>query len=287
MEGAALAPRPQDACYLSDKEYKDDSIHVRLFDGDYMGVHYSGTHIKISHPSQLRAIPAHQVNQPDAVFSAWSNTEARCHQIANAANAVVGINGDFYTNGDQCTVVMRQCIQVRNQANGMFDILVIDKNGDFDIIPSCTQADYVKYYEAHAPQMYQAFCFGPMLVKDGENALKEDYNSPYMMARKKTQRVAIAQLDELEYAIITNDGDAQFYTEGLSVYDFASLCENVGYALKPEGGFKIAYNLDGGNSASLVFKQKDDNGNLIYKKLNMPERERDLADMICFVTLVK
>lgn len=37
---------------------------------------------------------------------------------------------------------------------------------------------------------------------------------------------------------------------------------------------------------ALVFKRRDENGNLTYQKLNVPERERDLADMICFVSLV-
>ena len=56
--------------------------------------------------------------------------------------------------------------------------------------------------------------------------------------------------------------------------------------MSPEG-FKIAYNLDGGNSATLVFKRKNEEGQLVYQKLNMPERERGLADMICFVSLVQ
>ena len=41
MNSTAIAPAPKDECYLSDNEYKDDSIHVELSEGKYAGVHYT------------------------------------------------------------------------------------------------------------------------------------------------------------------------------------------------------------------------------------------------------
>ena len=46
----------------------------------------------------------------------------------------------------------------------------------------------------------------------------------------------------------------------------------------------MAFNLDGGNSAALIYPQWTD-GKLQYAKLNMPDRGRPLSDMICFFTL--
>ena len=54
-----------------------------------------------------------------------------------------------------------------------------------------------------------------------------------------------------------------------------------------EDGCALAFNLDGGNSATLVFKGLDAKGNLSYLKVNCPEIERQLSDIIYFATLVK
>ena len=294
MDSTAIAPPPKDECFLSDWEYEDASIAVKIWEGDYelsgpifrLPVHYTCAHIKIAHPSQLRTVPAAQADDPRAVFTASGSSGAKCDRIAGAANAVVAINGDFYANADKCHVVMRQGLQVRNKADGSFDVLVIDKNGDFNLLPHCTKNDYIAYYDAHADSMYQAFCFGPLLVKDGKSVIEETFDNAYMIAQKQTQRVALCQVGDLEYLIITCDGDAISYTFGMTVYEFAQLCEKVGREISPDG-LRMAYNLDGGNSASLVFKRRDENGSLKYEKLNMPERERDLADMVCFVSLVK
>ena len=181
--------------------------------------------------------------------------------------------------------MQRQGQQIRNNGNGSFDLLVIDRNGDFGILPACTKEDYVEYYNRHADSMYQVFCFGPAIVLDGRSTIPKDYENGYIISWEQTQRTAIAQIGPLEYAVITSDGDAVFHKAGLDLHSFSLLCEGIGYRFGPEG-FKIVYNLDGGNSAALVFKRRDENGNLTYQKLNVPERERDLADMICFVSLV-
>lgn len=285
MNSTAIAPAPKDECYLSDNEYKDDSIHVEISEGEYDGVHYTVAHVTISDPSQLRTIPAAQVNNPGAGFSAWSSNVAPAARMAQAANAVVAINGDFISISDMCQIALRQGQQIRNLGNGSFDVLVVDRNGDFTILPSCTKQDYAAYYETNADSLYQVFCFGPALVMDGKSAVPENYRNGYIISAKQTQRVAVAQIGPLEYAIITCDGDAMFYKFGLTLYSFSLLCEEIGTQFSPEG-FKVAYNFDGGNSATLVFKRRDENGTLAYRKLNMPERERDLADMICFVSLV-
>ena len=285
MNSTAIAPAPKDECYLSDNEYKDDSIHVELSEGKYAGVHYTVAHVTIADPSQLRTVPAAQVNNPKAEFSVFSEQAAPAVRMAQAANAVIAINGDYVTIPRICQIAMRQGQQIRNNGNGNFDVLVIDRNGDFNILPACTKEDYVGYYNKHSDSMYQVFCFGPVIVKDGLSVMPKDYENGYIISWEQTQRTAIAQIGPLEYAVITSDGDAVFHKAGLDLYSFSLLCEGIGYRFGPEG-FKIVYNLDGGNSAALVFKRRDENGNLAYQKLNVPERERDLADMICFVSLV-
>ena len=286
MNSTAIAPAPSDEGFLSDREYRDDSISVVISEGEYLDVHYWSTRVKISHPSQLRTVPAMQVSDPHAVFSPWYTGGAECARIARAANAVVAVNGDYVSNIAQCNVVLRQGQQIRNSGHGLYDVLIVKTDGDFDSIPDCTLQDYLAYYDAHPGGIYQAFCFGPVLVRDDSVVLAENFKNGYMISQNKTQRMAIAQVGPLDYLLITCDGDAQFNRTGLTIHEFADLCLTLGREISPDG-LKLAYNLDGGNSASLVFKVRDENGKLVYRKLNMPERDRDLSDMICFVSLVK
>ena len=285
MNSTAIAPAPKDECYLSDNEYRDETIHVTLSEGDFQGVHYHVAHIRISDPSQLRAVPAAQANNPNASFSPWSTNEASPVRMAQVANAVVAVNGDFISSHRVCQIALRQGQQIRNVSKGLFDVLVIDRSGDFIILPACTKEAYAQYYNENAENMYQALCFGPALVMDGKGIITEDYVNEYVIANNQTARAAICQIGPLEYAVVTSDGDVLLNKFGLTVFDFSLLCEEIGYRFSPEG-FRVAYNIDGGNSAALVFKRRDEEGNLAWQKVNMPERGRSLADMICFVTLV-
>ena len=286
MDSTAIAPAPKAECYLSDWEYQDASIHVTITQSKYKAIRYTCARVQIAHPSQLRAVPARQADDPRAEFSNVDLTTAYGNKICQRVNAVIGINGDFFSNPDHCLVALRQSRQLRNLASGRFDVLVIDHNGDFTVLPRCTQDQYKSYYSGHKKEMYQAFCFGPALVENGKRKTAEYVSGSYMMAEEMTQRMAICQLDTLDYVLITSDGDALLHTWGLTLDEFADLCQRVGKEMS-EDGFRVAYNLDGGNSATMYFQRRNLRKQLEYVKINQVERERELSDMICFVTLVK
>ncbi len=280
MDSLAPGPAPKDTAYLSDMEYQDESIHVRLYFGRFAKTDYVCAYVKISHPSQLRTATA------NTSFRDTTESATRGRIIADKVNAVVAINGDYFTKTDKCQVVMRQSQQVRNQADGHMDLLVIDKNGDFTALPRCTKAEYKEYSRLHAHEMYNVFCFGPVLVQDGVSVIPDSYANGYVGAKNKTQRAAIAQLGPLEYLLVTCSGPQSENNEGMTIPEFASLCELVGNRLG-ENGCRLAFNLDGGNSATLIFKAQDKKGGLGYVKVNCPEIERQLSDIIYFATLVK
>lgn len=296
--GAAegLAPLPMDSCvpgpapareaFLSPTEYEDESISVKLYSGRYADTDYFYAHIKITHPSQLRAAPAGLLASPERTFSFI--TENRGTLIAKAANAVIAINGDYYTNSDRCHVVLRQGRQIRNFANGTADVLAVDVNGDFSVLKNCTKQDYKNYYEQMGSQLYNVFTFGPLLVENGESVIPMGYNDSSIGSQKQTQRAAIAQLGPLEYMIIATNGPQSNGNKGMIIEDFAHVCEMAGKELN-ENGCRIAYNLDGGGSATLVFwGESPDNGQFKPMRVNSTDiSERHLSDMIYFATLVK
>jgi exopolysaccharide biosynthesis protein len=285
MDTYTGGPVPKDEAFLSDTEYQDSSITVKIFKGRYAETDYSYAYVKISDPSQLRTAPAAIVNSPKANFR--SSSTGRGRNVAKVVNAVIALNGDYFTKSDKCQVVMRQTQQVRNNANGTMDLLIIDKKGDFSCIQKCTKDMYNQYYEAHVQDMYQVFCFGPLLVENGKSIIAKDYENGSIGAQNSTQRSAIAQLGTLEYMLVTTEGPQSNGSKGMTIPEFAKLTEELGNQFS-KTGCRMAFNLDGGNSTTMNFKQADPaTGKLTYTKVNSPEIERFLSDIIYFATLVK
>lgn len=294
MDDLSYGPEPKDECYLSDNEYVDESISVKIYEGRYADTDYVYAHVKISHPSQLRTIPAGVYKgvkngsvqrSKDYHFKKSSTTRGRF--VASAANAVISINGDYFTKSE-CKVVLRMGTQYRNMADGLRDLLIVDKQGNLSYLNAPSQADYAAYYEANKENLYQVFCFGPVLVENGTSVLPMDYENAYIGAQKAAQRTALCQLGELEYMLVTSYGNQTDGNKGLTIPEFAQVCEMAGRELNPENGCLLAFNLDGGNSSTMNFKRLDKaSGKLKYVKVNCPEIERFLSDIIYFATLVK
>lgn len=285
MNEVSAGPAPKDECYISDTEYEDESISVKIYNGRYADTDYYYAHIKISHPSQLRTAPAAVGIEKKPTFR--SSATRYGIEVARDTNAVFAINGDYYTQSE-CNVVLRMGTQVRNSwDDGIRDLLLIDYNGDFSYLTTPTRGEYAEYYKAHKDELYQVMCFGPVLVENGVSVIPEDYDNGYIGATKYTQRSAIAQLGPLEYMVVACYSDQMKDNKGLTVYEFANLCEELGKSLS-ENGCQLAFNLDGGNSTTMVFKRMDEkSGKMAYVKVNCPEIKRTLSDIIYFATLVK
>ena len=286
MDTFSPGPMPSEAAYVSPTEYQDDSITVSIYQGRFADTEYFYAHIRITHPSQLRTAPAGIVGAPNATFS--YETENKATQIAKAANAVIAINGDYYTKSEKCHVALRQTRQYRNFANGTMDVLAIDMNGDLYVLQNCTKQGYKDYHDQMMGQLYNVFCFGPLLVQDGVSVIGETYKNTYIGSQNATQRSAIAQLGPLEYMLISTNGPQSPGNKGMTIYEFAQVCEAAGKSLS-ENGCRIAYNLDGGNSAAMIFRAVNpESGKLAMKRVNSSDiSERHLSDIIYFATLVK
>lgn len=290
MDDLSYGPEPKDECYLSDSEYQDESISVKIYEGRYADTDYVFAHVKITHPSQLRTMPSSiykGANQRNKSYSFKNSSTTRGRFVASAANAVISINGDYFTK-PECKVVLRMGTQYRNTADELRDLLIIDKNGDFSYLNAPSKEDYAAYYEAHKAELYQVFCFGPVLVENGASVIPDDYENGYIGAQRAAQRTALCQLGPLEYMLVTSYGNQTPGNKGMTIPEFAKVCETEGLALHPEGGCRLAFNLDGGNSSTMNFKRLDKaTGKMKYVKVNCPEIERFLSDIIYFATLVK
>ena len=155
------------------------------------------------------------------------------------------------------------------KTNKKKDILFIDENGDFHLFIKSNQAD-MDAFKATGLSVINAFTFGPALVKDGQllNVDKEYGYNP----NGKEPRMAIGQVDKLTYVVALAEGRSSS-SNGVTQQALADFMFNELHCTQ-------AYNLDGGNSATMIF-----NGEY-YQTGRTIKNERQQSDFIYFATAV-
>ncbi|MDY5730157.1 MAG: phosphodiester glycosidase family protein [Eubacteriales bacterium] len=255
-ELAGRAPKMEN---FVNNTYEDASIKVRIEDGRYHDADYHVAYIQIADASQLRTATAGKV--------AGSKT-LQMSDLAPKLNAIVAVNGDFYTQL-KVGYIVRQGQVIRKKASKSLDLLLIDDQGNFHIINARgqEQVNEIKSLE-ESHKIVNGFAFGPALVIDGQ-IQKIDANYQFAV-HYPNPRAVIAQIDTLHYAILLVDGRTD-NSGGLTAEQLANLCKEL--------NFKQAYNLDGGNSASLYFKD-----GLYTKKTK--DNERFISDIVYFASAI-
>lgn len=230
--------------------YHDDSLDVQLHQIHVYDTDVTVAFIQIASPSQLRT----ELAKPYP-----SKTTIRPIQIAERVNAVLAVNGDWFTYHNM-GIVYRNFELLLDRPVEEDDGLVIDANGDFHIVRPMTREGYA---ELSVPIMH-SFAFGPTLVMDGQ--VQE------IVGRKVTyrQRNAIGQVGPLSYVFVVTEGTNEEASGGLSVPQLAQLMYDL--------GAKTAYNLDGGQSAFMFMNKGKVNG--------QPKNMRAVGDIIYFATAV-
>lgn len=237
--------------------YRDDTIIVemaqkRMHDSDVFVAY-----IKIATPSQLRT--AYAGNKID---STRTNQTSR---LSKNYNGIVAINGDYYTK-TKAGYIVRQGEVYREKASENMDLLLVDEVGDFHILPHGKEAQTagVKALKQEH-EIINGFFFGPALVVDG---VVQEIPSGYQFdPNGANPRAAIGQTGPLTYVLVVVNGR----TDASTGVTMAQLAEIMG-----ELGCEQAYNLDGGNSATLAFHGQ------VYN--DKPQAERDVTDIIYFAS---
>ena len=251
-DAPGYAPDPDN---FTETGYYDDSIRVDITTTRRSNAEFYVADIKIKHPSQLRTGLSTSLgtkyNKPSAMAAHY--------------NAVVAVNGDYYRDRKQ-GLVIRQGETLREKSSSLYDLLLIDTNGDFHIVKR-DNLDMLEFYLAGALTIQNVFSFGPALVMDGEmQEIPEKYSfAPHY----KNPRAAIGQLGELHYVIVICDG-RQDDSAGCTLETLAQFMAELGCTQ--------AYNLDGGNSATLVL------GSTVF---NHKAEERSISDILYFATTVQ
>ena len=258
-----VPPAPDAALYTEDS-YEDETIRVKMEkqemdDGTKMYVAY----IQIADPCQLRT----GVANPEKTSSTRTKT---VKAMAKYYNAVIAINGDNYVDNPQKTTFeFRMTKAIRSKTNKTKDILVIDDLGNFRLfIKSQGIKDLPDQLKKEGRSIINAFTFGPALVKDGV-LLELDENYGYN-PNGREPRTAIGQMGPLSYVMVIIQPKDRSGNTGFSQRKLAEFMYNLGCVQ--------AFNLDGGNSAEMVF------GDQVIKGQPGAD-DRTLSDIIYFATM--
>ena len=241
--------------------------------------------IRISDPTQLRTAVSKDTYT--------GRGQAKGEDIAKSKNAVVAMNGDFFKYENDVGYVVRQGEELRDATDNtrkiklnedgkhvsvtgkLFDMLVVDSEGDFHIVPEAKTEQIAAFVESElSPEgrtIMDTFNLGPALIVNGEvqdiaasrAARQGDYQWKYPQ-----QRIALVQTGHLEYAIVEVHGKTDG-SAGMSLQEFAELIAQK----VPDA--QTAYNFDGGGSTNLIMKNKR-----ICKTPGL----RDITDIIYFAS---
>lgn len=236
--------------------YYDASIRVDVTRTRRADADFTVAEVTIRHASQLRT----------GLAATLGSSGKKTTAMANQFLAVLAINGDSYSDR-KSGLVIRQGETLRDNPGTLYDTLLIDRNGDFHIVRR-DNLDMLDFYLSGDLVIQNAFSFGPALVIDGE---KQEIPEKYSFApHYKNPRAAIGQLGPLHYVCVVVDGRSD-QSEGVTVETLA--------AFMSELGCTQAFNLDGGNSATLVL-----GGQICNAKST--DNERSISDVIYFATSV-
>lgn len=163
-----------------------------------------------------------------------SNLREKTVDMARASNAIIAVSGDYFgirQNG----VVIRNGILYRNN-HDYEDVCVLYGDGRMKILGR-GGFDAEKEMRRGA---YQTWCFGPGLLSGGEPVT--EFQSS---VKRANPRCAIGYYEPGHYVFVIADGRQPGYSEGLTLCELSQLFYEL--------GCKEAYNLDGGQTAVMVF----------------------------------
>lgn len=180
--------------------------------------------------------------------------QERPKKIAEDQGAVFAITGDYY-GARAKGVVIRNGVLYRDTP--FRDVCVLYADG---VMETYAKEEF-DLEAAIAREAYQAWSFGPRLLLDGRPI--EEFSDSI---KRANPRAALGYYEPGHYCFLVADGRQPKYSKGMTLAELSAAF----YAL----GCKEAYNLDGGQTAAMLFE-----GELV----NQPyQGGRRVSDIIYF-----
>lgn len=194
--------------------------------------------------------------------------------IFNNCNGIVGMSSDFYSYRKYGYIYQygEEVMSKKSNKDKSNDVLVVDYNGDFHTYDS---VDFKKKVadegKTFTDSIMFSFTFGPTLVENGKNTHSDKFKSQKLGEINHLQaRACIGQLGKLHYLLCT---------VGEVGADMDTLADEM-----VSRGCITAYNLDGGQSGTLLFRNKHINTIAYNSGSNEKYGERAQDNVIYFGT---
>lgn len=233
-------------------EYENDGAAIKLYKYNYESTAVYVADIVVSSSEYIKTAFANGYY--------GKNITDKTSSTAQQNNAILAINGDYY-GARESGYVIRNGIVYRDSSDGK-DLLCIYADGTMRIVASGEKTAQELVDEG----VWQAFCFGPALIQNGQVdvAVGEEVGK----AMASNPRTAVGMIDTCHYVFVVSDGRTS-ESKGLSLYQLATFMQNI--------GVKTAYNLDGGGSSTLYF-----NGEIINYPTTSGRsmKERGVSDIV-------
>ena len=223
-----VAPRPDFSKYDDAFDnYVDPTIEVHYYSENMYNSIFHFMDVKIKHPSQLRLALA---------GNSYGATRDYPSSISKTVNAVAAVSGSFYNARPYGVVIYNRNLLKKVPKN--LDVLLIDSEGELHIVNDreIESSGVLENYD-----IIHAISFGPELVKDGEELT---VTKPDWQPNRNDSRTAICTFeDKLHYLICIVEAGKPT-SKGIYMQTFA-------HELAAKG-VKSAYNLDGGQTGTMV-----------------------------------
>lgn len=237
--------------------YYDETILVITWKQLMDGTVYTISEVKIADASQFRRFVA------DGEYGSYSKYYPS--EMATSVNAVMATNADFYIYWGTGIVVYDG--KLMRYAGRSMDSCFIDENGDllFAHMGQLTGKENIEKF-IDENNIRFSLAFGPIFIENGELV---DIKFPYPVGEGNMHdtRMALCQRDTLHYMLVTSTQEKS-YGRNHNWWEFS---ENL-----LELGCKMAYNLDGGQSATVVM-----DGQVLNHV-----KQRQTSDIIYFATAI-
>lgn len=152
---------------------------------------------------------------------------------ASRHNAVIATNGDYYGIRDYGICIKNGVLYRRNL---FADVCVLYYDGT---VKTYKKSEF-SLADAISDGAYQAWSFGPELLNDGETVSEFDWS-----IQSENPRCAFGYYEPGHYCLILIDGRQPGYSMGMTFQEMSFMFKEMGCA--------AAYNMDGGQSAKMVF----------------------------------
>lgn len=221
---------------VSDTEYTDSMVSIRI-------------EKKRFHKSQCYVADIY-IRSLDSFRTAFSSGEYNGNRetvqaMARNNGAILAMSGDFYSMNAHGAVIRNgELFRYKNRDElGTKDILALYRDGTMKVYG----AKKLTYEQvASDPDIMQLWVFGPILLNE-YGLPKTSFHCAESLL-KRHPRGAVGYYEPGHYCFVIVDGRDEDYSLGMTMTDLSDFMHSLGCT--------VAYNLDGGQTASMVFRNQ-------------------------------